>query len=724
MENVPLRTPLSYSVAADTDDATTILHHDEPMELMPSHSMQATIPKQTQVRQSLHNILYSGTAFRDRLARSLSQSIMQHSLLLPLLDQQQQHQQQQRGLGENNWSMDGLSKAISLLGGHGSSSVVVSRQEPHQQYYPSKVETPIMSTSSTSVITKQPKKTRQKVRKRRKNNTGFYYGIQEDVWMKEGELSRDDVRQVIPPGRKAKLYTNGKDMDVSKKDYSTEEGKQTPSILPPQPEEDEPPTNKKRRQKSSPPPNQPQRKKSSDDIAQQPGMMSNIAEETLFELRGMRDEIIALREELRAVKDRLHQERQGEQGQTAKQLHRPGEEKKSSSKSLWGQGRQAKEDESSEDDMFEEKEEQEHQPFDKSEQEESSPEIPQKAVPKKLRASSKQRNQFERIGKDVEQWANNVLFEEDDKTADGWKEVACNKFAKKKFNRDGRTQVYVKWMPDTRDEKDIDQPMSTKPQTYPCLKCYTTIDAPLHHVCSFLANEETIGLYNELVVDHADVEELSPNAKITWTKCPKILFVKPRDFVTYCSHWWKGDGTQVLVNQACDHVDRPGVMLEGQGDCCRGFAIRGANFISKDPDDPNKTRITMLSHANPGGGLPQWAMTSVVNAVVQIEPFKFFHNINEGICNYYDQDTALSKSQLAQTSTVGNDGLPGRSKKPAGIAHLGFTCFWPNGGGLKEESNKPLVMNHPSPVEELDNTMWANSDNDDEDGAIMEELDD
>ena len=65
------------------------------------------------------------------------------------------------------------------------------------------------------------------------------------------------------------------------------------------------------------------------------------------------------------------------------------------------------------------------------------------------------------------------------------------------------------------------------------------------------------------------------------------------------------------------------------------------------------------------------AMTSVVNAVVQIEPFKFFHNINEGICNYYDQDTALSNSQLTQTSAVGNDGLPERSSKPAGIAHLG-----------------------------------------------------
>jgi hypothetical protein len=96
-------------------------------------------------------------------------------------------------------------------------------------------------------------------------------------------------------------------------------------------------------------------------------------------------------------------------------------------------------------------------------------------------------------------------------------------------------------------------------------------------VCSFLANENTIPVYNELVEDHCDIEEITPNSKITWCKMPKVLCIKPRDFVTFCSHrWWK-DGTQVIVNQACEHEDMPGVLVEGEGDVCRGYALRGAN---------------------------------------------------------------------------------------------------------------------------------------------------
>jgi hypothetical protein len=34
--------------------------------------------------------------------------------------------------------------------------------------------------------------------------------------------------------------------------------------------------------------------------------------------------------------------------------------------------------------------------------------------------------------------------------------------------------------------------------------------------------------------------------------------------------------------------------------------------ISKDPDDPNKTRIALLAHADPGGGLPQWVRISIL----------------------------------------------------------------------------------------------------------------
>ena len=64
-------------------------------------------------------------------------------------------------------------------------------------------------------------------------------------------------------------------------------------------------------------------------------------------------------------------------------------------------------------------------------------------------------------------------------------------------------------------------------------------------------------------------------------------------------------------------------------------------------------------------------MNTAVNAVVQIEPFKFFHNINDSICNY--QETSPSKP--SQTVDVASP--PGRSNKPAGIAHLGEFAYGP-----------------------------------------------
>ncbi len=127
---------------------------------------------------------------------------------------------------------------------------------------------------------------------------------------------------------------------------------------------------------------------------------------------------------------------------------------------------------------------------------------------------------------------------------------------------------HTKWMPDPRDKDDVESASlgaadSDRSCHYPCLRCHSTIDAPLDRVCSFLANPDTVPLYNELIDDHRDVEVISPSSKITWCKVPKILFVKPRDFVTYCSHRWLRDGTQVIVNQACEHEDVPGVLMEG-----------------------------------------------------------------------------------------------------------------------------------------------------------------
>jgi hypothetical protein len=112
---------------------------------------------------------------------------------------------------------------------------------------------------------------------------------------------------------------------------------------------------------------------------------------------------------------------------------------------------------------------------------------------------------------------------------------------------------------------------------YPCLKCISTIDAPLEDVCTYLSQESAAPEYNDLIEKYKDVEDISPSAKICWSQSPQILFLKPRDFVTFCHHRWKGDDTEVILSQACDHPDYPATKEEKEGKACRAYALRGAN---------------------------------------------------------------------------------------------------------------------------------------------------
>eukprot|EP00521_Asterionellopsis_glacialis_P015729 CAMPEP_0195295964 /NCGR_PEP_ID=MMETSP0707-20130614/18438_1 /TAXON_ID=33640 /ORGANISM="Asterionellopsis glacialis, Strain CCMP134" /LENGTH=538 /DNA_ID=CAMNT_0040357315 /DNA_START=147 /DNA_END=1760 /DNA_ORIENTATION=+ len=285
--------------------------------------------------------------------------------------------------------------------------------------------------------------------------------------------------------------------------------------------------------------------------------------------------------------------------------------------------------------------------------------------------------EFDKIGADVEKWAEKILFEEDGEK-DGWTEIICQKYLRKKFNPNNTIRCYIKYMKDSRGEgaslSDEDE--------YPCMKVYATIDAPLEDVCAYLAEENHLPDYNDLVVKHRDVEEISPHSKITWGQTPKILFIQPRDFVTYCHHRWLRDGTQVVVNQAVDH--HPDVPLEGKDSGCRAHALRGANFISRDPEDPQKTRFALCAHAAPGG-VPAWAVKTAVNALVPIEPFKLFYKIDK-CCQNFTPSTPTQRTEMVA------DTLTGRSSRPAGLSQLGYACFWPNGGGMKEG-----VLAHPHP---------------------------
>ena len=134
-------------------------------------------------------------------------------------------------------------------------------------------------------------------------------------------------------------------------------------------------------------------------------------------------------------------------------------------------------------------------------------------------------------------------------------------------------------MKDPRGEKGN----KDDPNEYPCIKCVSTIDAPLEDVCTYLSQESAADEYNDVVHTHKDIEEISSNAKICWSQSPQILFLKPRDFVTFCHHRWKGDGTEVMVNQAMEHPDYPPNSQEREGKACRAYALRGANSTSRRP---------------------------------------------------------------------------------------------------------------------------------------------
>jgi hypothetical protein len=65
-------------------------------------------------------------------------------------------------------------------------------------------------------------------------------------------------------------------------------------------------------------------------------------------------------------------------------------------------------------------------------------------------------------------------------------------------------------------------------QEYPCIKVFTTIDAQIEDVCNYLSQEKHMREYNDLVVAHRDLENISPHGKICWSQCPQILFIKAR----------------------------------------------------------------------------------------------------------------------------------------------------------------------------------------------------
>lgn len=298
-------------------------------------------------------------------------------------------------------------------------------------------------------------------------------------------------------------------------------------------------------------------------------------------------------------------------------------------------------------------------------------------------AEKKRVIEYEKISKDVESWARKILFEEEkdddpDKSETGWSYVPCNKMVNKKFNKDGRTKAYLKWAKDSRGEKYAGK--NDPDKLYPMIAIYGTIDAPVEEVCEYLSQSSNLFEYNDLLINHRDIEEITSHSKIAWGISPQILFIKSREFITYCSYKWTNDGnTQIIVNQAADQPSDKGKEQNNAKDgnkLCDAYALRGANFISRDIDQPDKTQIAMLAHADPGGDIPQWAAKTAINTVAPIEPFKLMHKINANVQESKEQlQKRVTDFQLVNRDD--QNGIMNKKRRPGGIAQMGYGCFWP-----------------------------------------------
>ena len=174
------------------------------------------------------------------------------------------------------------------------------------------------------------------------------------------------------------------------------------------------------------------------------------------------------------------------------------------------------------------------------------------------------------------------------------------------------------------------------------------------------------------------------------------VFIQARDFVTYCRHRWLRDGTQLITNQACeypsalrsisdDNTNSP-IITVGK---YRAFSLRGATYISKCLDYPNeRTKIVMLSHCNCGRDVPEWAVRAAVGVLAPVKPFEIIYRIDLGIRRAREELERREKiSRATSMAMTGTTSFAGRSCRPAGMAQMGYACFWPEGGGLVDSDS-------------------------------------
>ena len=66
-------------------------------------------------------------------------------------------------------------------------------------------------------------------------------------------------------------------------------------------------------------------------------------------------------------------------------------------------------------------------------------------------------------------------------------------------------------------------------QLYPCIRCHAKINATMDMVCEYLSDETKVSEYNDLVIQHKCIEDITPQSKvcqiITYSRFFKLVLI-------------------------------------------------------------------------------------------------------------------------------------------------------------------------------------------------------
>jgi hypothetical protein len=130
---------------------------------------------------------------------------------------------------------------------------------------------------------------------------------------------------------------------------------------------------------------------------------------------------------------------------------------------------------------------------------------------------------------------------------------------------------------------------------WPCVKSSVKIDTTPIQLLNYLLDSGKVKEYNKYVAIRSDIETISSNTKIVWSRMNIPIGIKSYDFCTLIHNYIKQDTGDIMVISKC--IEHPLVPIHKNFG--RSEKIMGLNIIKtikSTADSKETTEITCISH--------------------------------------------------------------------------------------------------------------------------------